>query len=89
MRKTPFTAVQEATEVVVGHLDGLPPTGAADLLRTRVQDCLREAERWSTSPPDHQERDGLMTRVLALYVEVMKLERDALRTADLRYRTGE
>jgi hypothetical protein len=75
---TPFTAVREATDVVAGHLDELPPSGATELLRTRVQDCLRESEQWRTSPPGPQERDGLMTRVLGLYVEVMKLERDAL-----------
>jgi hypothetical protein len=43
-----------------------------------VQDCLREADPWDVAPPTSRERDALMTRILALHVEVTRLERGAL-----------
>jgi hypothetical protein len=77
MRKTRFMAVREASTVVLAHLDGLPPSEEAERLRTRVQECLREAEAATTLPPNDRERNGLMATLLALYVDVMKLERMA------------
>ena len=76
--KTRLAVVQEAIEVVLRHLERLPPSEKLDELRPLVRDCMREAKRWATSPPIDREQDVLMTRILALHVEVTKLERQGL-----------
>jgi hypothetical protein len=74
MRKVRLV-VREAIEIVFVHLECLPPSERTELLRMWVQDCLRDAEQWSASPLSDRERDVFIKRVLALYVEVAKLER--------------
>jgi hypothetical protein len=39
---------------------------------------MQEIEMWSVSSPTMRELDVLMKRVLALHIEVTKLERNAL-----------
>jgi hypothetical protein len=73
-----FLVVQEAIDVVLRHLECLPTSDRAELLRAWVQDCMRETEQWTASPPTDREREGLMKRLLALHVAVTKIERDAL-----------
>jgi hypothetical protein len=64
------------------HRRGSPPSGVpphsdrTGLLQAWAQDCLQEAEQWSASPPTRRELDVLMKRLLALHVEVTKLERE-------------
>jgi hypothetical protein len=70
--------VQAATDVVLRRLDGLPLSARTEQLRMGLGECLRDAERWSTSPPTPREQDVLMKRILALHVEVTKLESDEL-----------
>ena len=42
------------------------------------QECMQEIEMWSVSSPTRRELDLLMKRVLALHIEVTKLERHEL-----------
>ncbi|MGO9836830.1 MAG: hypothetical protein ACLP1X_21765 [Polyangiaceae bacterium] len=74
---TQFVVIREAVEVVLRRLEYLPHSDARDQLRSRIQDCAQEAEMWSASWPTPREMDTLMKRVLALHVEVTKVERAA------------
>jgi len=47
-------------------------------LHARLDDCRQEVEHWSASPPTDREGETVMKRVLALHVEVTKLERAPL-----------
>lgn len=76
MQKTRFMVVQEAIQVLVRHLGCLPPSEWTLDLRARVEECRREAEEWGA--PSDREQNGLMKRVLALHVDVTKLELHAL-----------
>jgi hypothetical protein len=76
MIQAQFMVVREATDVVLRHLASLPSSDRTGLLQAWVQDCLQEAEQWSASPPTRRELDLLMKRLLALHVEVTKLERE-------------
>jgi hypothetical protein len=76
MRKTRFMVVQEAIDVLLRHLECLPVSERTEQLRADVRECIREAGLWSTSQPTDQAPDALMKRVLALHVELTKLERD-------------
>ena len=76
--RTPFVTVRKAIDVVLHHLECLPPSDRREQLQVWVQECLQETEQWSASPPTDRARDGLMKRVLALHVEVTKLEQDVL-----------
>jgi hypothetical protein len=77
VRKGRLAVAREAIEVVLLHLECLDPSDETERLHASVGECLRETGHWSASPPTDRERDGLMTRVLALYIDVMKLEREA------------
>jgi hypothetical protein len=68
--------VREAIDVVLRRLEGVAPSDKTERLRAWAHECLQETDRWSASPPTTRERDTLMKRVLALHVEVTKLERD-------------
>ncbi len=70
--------VQAATDVVLRRLDGLTSSANTEQLRMGLGECLRDAERWSASPPTPREQDVLMKRILALHVEATRLERDAV-----------
>ena len=69
--------VQEATDVVLRRLVGLPSSATTDQLRVWVEECQRELEQWGASTPTPRERDTMAKRILALHVEVTRLERDA------------
>jgi hypothetical protein len=73
--------VQAATDVVLRRLGGLPSSAKTEQLRTGVGQCLREADQWIASPPTARETDVLMKRILALHVEVSRLEHDELAAA--------
>jgi len=74
--KTRFMVVQEAIDVLLRHLECLPVSATTERLRAGVFECIREAGQWSVSPSAEQASDVLMKRVLALHVEVTKLERE-------------
>jgi hypothetical protein len=76
IRKERFLVAREAIEIVLLHLDCLGPTDETEQLRGEVEELLCETETWRGSPPTDRDRDGLMKRVLALYVDVMELERE-------------
>ena len=81
--KTRLTIVQEAIEVVLRRLERLPPSEKLDELRTLIRDCMQETTRWTILPPIDREQDVLMTRILALHVEVTKLERQGLLATEM------
>jgi hypothetical protein len=72
-----FLLIREAIDVVLRHLEALPPSDVTEQLRARLQDFAQDAEMWSASSPTPREMDVLMKRVLALHVEVTQLERSA------------
>ena len=74
MLKTRFEVIRQATDVLFRRLEGLPPSDAVEELRARVRECTRKAGEWTASPPANRERDELMKCVLALHVELAKLE---------------
>ena len=76
MRRTRFMVVQEAIDVLLLHLEGLPPSKETELLRLGIDDCILRLAHWRASPPSDGDRDELMKRVLGLHVEVTKLERN-------------
>jgi hypothetical protein len=76
VRRTRFMVVQEAIDVLLLHLEGLPPSEATEVLRLGIDQCIRGLAQWRASPPTDRERDEIMKRVLALHVEVTKLERN-------------
>jgi hypothetical protein len=75
MFQAQVVAIREAIEVVLRHLEALPRCDMTEQLRTRVQDCAQDAEMWSAAWPTPCKMDLLMKRVLALHVEVAKVER--------------
>jgi hypothetical protein len=77
MQKTRLRVIQEAINVLLLQLECLPPSERAEQLLRWIRDCLRDAEQLNGSPPPDREKDVFMKRVLALYVEVTKLERHA------------
>jgi hypothetical protein len=78
MLESRFVVVREAVGVVLRHLEVLPPSDTTEQLYAWLDDCLQEVEGWSASPPTDQKGEKLMKRVLALHVEVTRLERAAL-----------
>jgi hypothetical protein len=78
MPKSRATVVRNAIDVVLRHLDDLPPSCQTSLLRSRLEECAAESERLNTSQPFGPAQNEIMRRVLALHVEVMDLERQTL-----------
>jgi hypothetical protein len=68
--------VQEAIDILLRHLECLPTSETTERLRAGVFECIRDAGQWSASPSADRSPDALMKRVLALHIEVTKLERD-------------
>ncbi len=77
MLRAQLVIIREAIEVVLRHVASLAPSDRTTLLQARLQDCAQEAEMWSAASPTRPEIDALMTRLLALHVEVRTLERQA------------
>jgi|HubBroStandDraft_4_1064222.scaffolds.fasta_scaffold905114_1 hypothetical protein len=67
--------VKDAIEVVVRRLAALPQSVAVEELRVKIEESRREADDWKVSPPNAEERERLMRRVLRLHVAVAKVER--------------
>jgi hypothetical protein len=76
VRTTRFMVVQGAIDVLLLHLEALPPSERAEGLRSDIDACIRNVARWRASPPTYRERDEVMMRVLSLHREVTKLERN-------------
>jgi hypothetical protein len=74
--QAPVIVVRDAARVVLRHLDALPRSDERERLRTVVLDCTRNAEDWSASPPTARDVDALMKRLLAVHVQVARLEYD-------------
>jgi hypothetical protein len=72
--------VKDAIEVVVRRLSALPQSVAVEELRLKIEESRREADGWKVSPPNAEEPERLMRRVLKLHVEVAKVERQTLGT---------
>ncbi len=82
VRRTRFEVVEDAIDVILRHLDGLPPSDQADRLREDVHECIREAGQWTASQLSDTQRDALMKRVLALHTAVTAIERSRVSTAE-------
>jgi hypothetical protein len=78
MFEAQFVVIQEAVDVVLRHLESVPPSERTTQLQARLRDCLQDTEMWSAAAPTRRELDRLMMRVLALHTEVTKLEHQAL-----------
>jgi hypothetical protein len=76
VRRTRFMVVQEAIDVLLRHLEGLPPSEGTEHLRSGIDECILRLAQWRAAPPTDRDRDELMKRVLGLHVEVTKLERN-------------
>ena len=74
MLKKRFEVFRQATDVLFRRLDGLPPSDMVEDLRAKVRECMRKAGEWTASPPANRERGELMKCVLALHIELAKLE---------------
>jgi hypothetical protein len=70
-----LTLVRHAIEVVLRRLSLVPPSPAVDELRLKAGDCLQQAQGWQCGKPTTEQWEALMKRVLALHIELAKLER--------------
>jgi hypothetical protein len=68
--------VRQAVAVILRRLEHLPQTDKTECLRGWAEDCVRGTEAGAAAP-SYQERDAIMKSVLALHLEVTKLERAA------------
>jgi hypothetical protein len=78
MFQAQFVVIREAIDVVLRHLESVPPSDRTTQLQARLRDCAQETEMWSATWPTRRELDALTKRILALHVEVTKLESHAL-----------
>jgi hypothetical protein len=76
MSHTAIPVVQQAVAVILRRLHQLPASDTAERLRGWAEDCARETEAGSRSP-GAVHRDAVMKSLLALHVEVTRLERAA------------
>ena len=70
-----LSVAEDAIDVVLRRVSVLPPCPEVDALLSRAARYLGEAEKWRTAPPTVQDRETLMKRVLALHVELARIER--------------
>jgi hypothetical protein len=80
MFQAQFVVIREAIEVVLRHLESVPPSDRTTQLEARLRDCAQETEMWSAAWPTPRDMDALMKRLLAIHTEVTKLERQMLVT---------
>jgi|CZKU01.1.fsa_nt_gi hypothetical protein len=73
MLHTRLMVIREATEVVLRHLERMPPSDGTERLCASVQGCMQEIEMWCMSLPTGRDLDVLMKRVLALRAELRNL----------------
>jgi CheY-like chemotaxis protein len=72
---THLSVVRNAIDILLQKLSVLPPCEEVDALFSTAGNYLREAEKWRTSPPTAHDREALMKRVLALHVDLARIER--------------
>jgi hypothetical protein len=77
MFRAHLVVIRDAIEVVLRHLELLPPSDRTTQLQARLRDCAQETEMWSAVSPTRRDLDALMKRLLALHVELTTLERQA------------
>jgi hypothetical protein len=70
----PIRVVHDAIGVVRRRLDELPRSDGKERLHASVEACRSQADAWTTLPATS--RNALMTRLLGIYAEVAKLERE-------------
>ena len=87
LRRTRFEVVEDAIDVILRRLDGLPPSDTTARLRAEVHECIREAGQWTASQLSDTQRDALMKHVLALHTEVAAMERSRV-SSDSGSRNG-
>jgi len=75
MRRT--KVLLQTLDVVLRRIAGLQPSLRADELRTAAEGIRAEARGWHATPPSVAEGERVMKRVLALHVEVAKLEQSS------------
>lgn len=75
---TRLAVARQATGVVLRRLERLAPSEETLALVDSLEDCVRETKQWTLLPPTVEEQDNLMKRLVALHLEVQKLERQAL-----------
>ncbi len=69
-----------AIEIVLRRLAAMAPSPEVDELRLRAEDYLQQAQGWAHTKPTVEDRESLMKRVLALHVDVARLERQSTGT---------
>jgi hypothetical protein len=74
--QAPVIVVRDAAKVVLRHLEALPGSEERERLQAIVVECTRTAEGWRTAPPGPRDVDALMKRLLAVHVQVARLEYD-------------
>jgi len=89
VRRTRFEVLEDAIDVILRHLDGLPPSGRADHLREEIHGCIRQAGEWTASQLTDPQRDALMKRVLAIHTEVTAMERSGYEDAQASWPLGQ
>jgi hypothetical protein len=76
MSHNAIPVVQQAVAVILRRLEQLPSSHTTERLRGWAEDCVRETVNGGRGPSPRQ-RDAVMKSVLALHVEVSRLERAA------------
>lgn len=69
------SAVQDALQEVLRRTAPLPASPERDAIRNKAEEYLRERAGWSASSPAPAEKEQMMKRVLALHLEIAKIER--------------
>jgi len=67
--------VQDSIEVVMRRLSSLPDGPEVEALGLKAAYYIQQARGWERKLPTVEQRETLMKRVLALHVEVAKIER--------------
>ena len=70
-----YTIARDAIEILLSRLDNLPQSERRHRLQAKLLECACEIERTGSSR-DEREPDALMTRLLALHVDLVRLERE-------------
>jgi hypothetical protein len=73
--------VRDAVDVVLRRIGDLPRSDGRDDLHARAEACALDASRWGASSPTSRDLDTLMKQVLAVHIELSRLERASAMTA--------
>jgi len=69
-----LAVVKNATDIVIRRLAALPPSAEVLELQAKAEECRREVDGWSASPPSAADSDKFMERLFMLHIAVGKLE---------------